>query len=196
MKSFRTQADFRKWLSKHHGSEKELMMRLFKVHARHRGIGYREALDEALCWGWIDGVKRSHDEDTFLQRFTPRKAKCNWSAVNVKRFRELDAAGLVAPPGRAAFDAWDGKLAPYSFLTQPMPLAPEFEKQLRAHKRAWAFWEALPPGYRRLMVFRVMTAKREETRVSRFRSMFEYFKRGERLPLVNPAAAAKRAKKP
>ena len=114
MKAFRTQADFRKWLQRHHASEKELMMRLFKVHARHRGIGYREALDEALCWGWIDGVRRAHDEDSFVQRFTPRKARSNWSTVNVKRYRELAASGQVAPPGQAAFDAWDGKPAPYS----------------------------------------------------------------------------------
>jgi uncharacterized protein YdeI (YjbR/CyaY-like superfamily) len=191
MKAFKTQADFRRWLGKHHDSETELMMRLFKVHARNRGIGYREALDEALCWGWIDGVKRSHDEDSFLQRFTPRKKKSNWSAVNVKRYHELDAAKLVAPPGRAAFERWDGKLAPYSFLTAQMTLAPVFEKQLRAHKRAWSFWEALPPGYKRLMVYRVMSAKREETRVARFANLIEHAKRGERLPLIKPPTTSK-----
>ena len=180
MKAFRTQADFRKWLQRHHGSEKELMMRLFKVHARHRGIGYREALDEALCWGWIDGVRRAHDEDSFLQRFTPRKARSNWSTVNVKRYRELEAAGQVAPPGKAAFDAWDGKPAPYSFINAPMTLAPDFLRQLRAHKKAWAFWEALPPGYRRLTTYRVMSPKREETRAKRFADLLRNAKRGVR----------------
>ena len=189
MKAFRTQADFRRWLERHHGSEKELMMRLFKVHARHRGIGYREALDEALCWGWIDGVKRAHDEDSFLQRFTPRRKKSSWSVVNVKRYRELDAAGLVAPPGRAAFHAWDGKPAPYSFISAPMALAPEFTKRLRAHKKAWALWESLPPGYKRLMVYRIMSAKREETRQARFAALFDHARRGLRVPLLKPATA-------
>ncbi len=184
MKAFKTRADFRHWLEKHHGTEKELMMRLYKVSARDRGIGYREALDEALCWGWIDGVKRAFDEHSFLQRFTPRRARSNWSVVNIKRYRELDAAGQVAAPGRAAFQAWDGKPAPYSFISTPTPLAPEFTRQLKAHKKAWAFWEALPPGYRRLMIYRIMSAKREETRRSRFANMFDYFKRGERLPLT------------
>jgi uncharacterized protein YdeI (YjbR/CyaY-like superfamily) len=186
MKAFKTQADFRRWLEMHHDSESELMMRLFKVHARHRGIGYREALDESLCWGWIDGVRRAHDEDSFVQRFTPRKAKSVWSAVNVKRYRELDAAGQVAGPGRAAFERWDGKAAPYSFESTPKTLAPPFLRQLRADKKVWAFWEALPPGYKRLMAHMVMSAKRDETRAKRFSEMLGYFKRGERLPLIKP----------
>src|SRR5688572_2233581 len=114
--SFRTQKDFRDWLEKHHDSEKELMMRLFKVHARARGIGYREALDEALCYGWIDGVRRSLDEDSFTQRFTPRKKKSNWSAVNIKRVKELRKEGRMCEPGLAAFNARDATaVAPYSF---------------------------------------------------------------------------------
>lgn len=157
-------------------------MRLFKVHARHRGIGYREALDEALCWGWIDGVKRAHDEDSFLQRFTPRRARSNWSAVNVKRYRELEAAGQVAPPGRAAFQAWDGKPAPYSFIAEPGRLDPAFEKRLRAHERASAFWDSLPPGYKRLAIYRVMSAKREETREKRFAELLRHARRGRRVP--------------
>jgi len=186
MKSFRTQADFRRWLKRHHDSERELMMRLFKVHARQRGIGYREALDEALCWGWIDGVRRAHDTDSFAQRFTPRKTKSNWSAVNIKRYRELDAAGQVASPGRAAFARWDGQAAPYSFESAPKTLAPPFLAKLRAHKRAASFWEALPPGYRRVITHWVMSAKREETRTSRFKQLFDHARRGERIPLITP----------
>lgn len=186
MKAFRTQANFRKWLERHHASERELVLRLFKVHARHRGIGYREALDEALCWGWIDGVRRAHDEDSFLQRFTPRKARSNWSTVNVKRFRELDTEGLVAAPGRAAFDAWDGKKPPYSFERPQQTLAPELELQLRTHRRAWAFWEELPPGYKRLMTHWIMSAKRDDTRASRFRKLLAHARRGQRIPLIKP----------
>src|SRR4051812_24346336 len=103
-RSFKTQASFRQWLEKNHAKVNELELRLFKVHARQRGIGYREALDEALCFGWIDGVRRSLDDDSFTQRYTPRKAKSNWSAVNIKRVRELEADGRMHPAGRAAFE--------------------------------------------------------------------------------------------
>lgn len=192
MKSFKTQGDFRAWLERRHASAGELMMRLFKVHARSRGIGYREALDEALCFGWIDGVRRSHDADSFTQRFTPRKQKSNWSAVNVKRYRELLAAGLVHPAGAAAFGRWDGQKAPYSFESAPAALAPGFVAKLRAKKRAWSFWEAQPPGYRRLTTHWVMSAKREETRQSRFRTLLEHCGRGERIPLLTPPGRKKK----
>ena len=186
MKSFKTRADFRTWLAQHHGSEKELMIRLFKTHARQRGMGYREALDEALCWGWIDGVRKAHDADSFLQRFTPRKAKSVWSAVNVKRFRELAAEGSVAAPGLAAFRAWDGKPAPYSFEATPKELAPELLKPFQAKKRAWAFWAEQPAGYRRVMTHWVMSAKRAETRKSRLAALIAASSRGERVNALKP----------
>ena len=113
-KSFRTREDFRAWLERHHASESELMLRLFKVHASRRGMGYREALDEALCYGWIDGVRRSLDEDSFTQRFTPRKAKSNWSSVNLKRVKELIAEGRMHPAGLQAFEARDATAMSFS----------------------------------------------------------------------------------
>lgn len=191
MKSFRTQADFRAWLERHHGSDKELVMRLFKVHARARGIGYREALDEALCYGWIDGVRRSLDEDSFTQRFTPRRPRSNWSTVNVKRFRELEELGQVHPAGLAAFRAWDGKKPPYSFESRPIALAPALLAKLRAKKRAHAFWEQQPPGYRRIVAFWIMSAKREETRAARFGTLLDCCARGERIPLLKPPASSR-----
>jgi uncharacterized protein YdeI (YjbR/CyaY-like superfamily) len=174
-RAFKTQKDFRAWLSKNHATKTELIMRLFKVHAKHRGIGYREALDEALCWGWIDGIVRRLDEDSFQQRFTPRKAKSNWSSVNIKRVKELIAEGKVAKPGLAAFARRDKtEPAPYSFENRDrIRLAPAFVKRFKAEPRAWKFFEALPPGYKRLMVYRVMSAKREETRERRFAQLFE-----------------------
>ena len=186
MKSFKTQDDFRAWLERHHGAETELMMRLFKVHARHRGIGYREALDEALCFGWIDGVRRSLDDDSFTQRFTPRKAKSNWSAVNVKRYRELESAGRIHASGAAAFARWDGKKAPYSFESAPRALAPDFTRRFRAKKRAWAFWDQQPAGYRRVMTHWVMSAKREETREKRFAALLRESAAGRRVDFLNP----------
>lgn len=183
-KSFRTEADFRAWLAKNHATSRELMMRLFKVHARSRGIGYREALDAALCFGWIDGVRRSLDEDSFEQRFTPRKAKSNWSTVNIKRFGELRKEGRVHPAGVAAFEAWDGKPAPYSFESAPKALAPEFLRAFRKRKRAHAFYEAEPAGYRRIANHWVMSAKKPETRASRFAVLLDCSARGTRIPMV------------
>ena len=161
-------------------------MRLFKVHARHRGIGYREALDEALCFGWIDGVIRSLDEDSFIQRFTPRRTKSIWSAVNVKRYRELEAAGQVHASGAAAFARWDGKKAPYSFESAPRALSPELARRFRTKKRAWAFWEEQPPGYRRVMTHWVMSAKREETREKRLVALMTESAARRRVDFLDP----------
>jgi len=159
-------------------------MRLFKVHAKDRGIGYREALDEALCFGWIDGIVRGFDEDSFLQRFTPRRKGSRWSKVNVKRFSELKAAGRVESPGQAAFDAWNGDPAGYSFESAPHELDPAFGKVLRADKKVWAFYQGLPPGYRRLMTFWIMSGKRDATRASRFATLHAHLKQGRRVPLI------------
>jgi uncharacterized protein YdeI (YjbR/CyaY-like superfamily) len=185
-RAFKTQAHFREWLEKNHASRKELVLRLFKKHARARGIGYREALDESLCWGWIDGVVRRLDADSFQQRYTPRTAKSNWSAVNIKRMKQLIDEGKVAPPGLAAFERrGTTKAAPYSYENRDkIKLPPAFVKRFKAEPQAWAFFEALPPGYKRLMIFRVVDAKKEETRERRFASLLEMCRKGERMPLM------------
>ena len=187
-RAFNTQKDFRAWLAKNHATEKELILRLYKVHAKDKGIGYREALDEALCWGWIDGVVRRLDEDSFQQRYTPRTAKSNWSAVNIKRMKTLIAEGKVARPGLAAFERRGRtKPAPYSYENRGSKLSPAFVKRFKAEPAAWKFFEALPPGYRNLMIFRVMDAKREETRERRFAQLLVYCRKQKRMPLMGEA---------
>jgi uncharacterized protein YdeI (YjbR/CyaY-like superfamily) len=185
-KSFKTQKAFRAWLQKNHDKKKELIIRLFKKHAKSRGIGYREALDESLCWGWIDGVVRRLDEDSFQQRYTPRTAKSNWSAVNIRRMKQLIAEGRVAKPGLEAFERREKtKAAPYSYANRDkIKLDPAFEKRFKAEPKAWAFFEALPPGYKRLMIFRVMDAKKEETRERRFVGLLEMCRKEQRMPLM------------
>jgi len=186
-KAFKTPADFREWLQKHHASKTELMLRLFKVHALHKGIGYRQALDEALCWGWIDGVVRSLDADSFQQRYSPRKSKSNWSRVNIKRMEELIAAGRAAPPGIAAFERRNKiAVAPYSFENRNITLSQAFMKRLKANRKAWKFFQSEPPGYRRTTLFWVMHAKKEETRERRFRTMLERMAKGERMGILPP----------
>jgi uncharacterized protein YdeI (YjbR/CyaY-like superfamily) len=184
-RAFKTQQDFRRWLAKNHATEKALILRLYKVHAKDQGIGYREALDESLCWGWIDGVVRRLDQDSFQQRFTPRTPRSNWSAVNIKRMKTLIAEGKVAKAGLAAFDRRNAtKPAPYSSENKGTKLAPAFVKRLKAEPKAWAFFDALPPGYKHLMVWRVMSAKREETRERRFAQLFAYMRTEKRMPLL------------
>ena len=122
--AFASAAAFRSWLETHHRDTSELVLRLFKKHASARGLTYREALDEALCHGWIDGVIRALDEDSFTQRFTPRRRGSRWSAANVKRAKELIAGGRMRRAGLAAFEARTGDTAGYSFETRPVALPP------------------------------------------------------------------------
>jgi uncharacterized protein YdeI (YjbR/CyaY-like superfamily) len=183
---------FRAWLERHGRTEKELILRCYKTHAKERGLTYRQALDEALCFGWIDGVRRSLDEDTFVQRFSPRKTDSYWSAVNIKRYGELEKEGRVRPPGREAFDRRSRKVKDrYSFEARPKALAPSYMNKLRAHERAWRFFARQPPGYRRLMAFWVMGAKRAETRERRMEILIAHSDREQRIPLLGGASARK-----
>ena len=180
--SFANRAAFRAWLSKHHASETELLLRCVKVAHRDEGVTYHDALDEALCFGWIDGVRRSLDAKSFSQRFTPRKPKSAWSRVNIRKFAALEKAGAIAPPGQAAFDR---RARPsYSYESKPKRLSPAFVKRLRAESAVWRFWDGLPPGYRRLMAFYVMSAKQPGTRERRFDVLLRHARQGKRIPLL------------
>ena len=192
-KSFRTQKAFRDWLEKNHAKSKELILRLFKVHAKHRGIGYKEALDEALCFGWIDGVRRGVDDDSFSVRFTPRKAKSKWSLVNIKRATELETEDRMHAAGLAAFRARSAiALAPYSFESPPIPLAPGMEKKFRANRGAWEFFQTLPPWYRKTSIFWVMTAKRPETRERRLAQLIDRSAKRISISVLRRTTKAKR----
>ena|SRR5437773_4104357 len=186
-RSFRTREDFRAWLEKNHATENELTIRLFKVHAKDRGIGYREALDEALSFGWIDGVRRGLDDDSFTTRFTPRKKRSNWSAVNIKRAKELEAEGRMHAAGLAAFQKRDAtKPAPYSFESPPMTLGAAMERTFRANKPAWEYFQSEAPWYKRTSVFFVMSAKREETRARRLDLLIKWSAKRKRIPPLTP----------
>lgn len=182
--AFATAAAFRAWLLAHHDTERELIVRLYKSHARSRGLGYSEALDVALCFGWIDGVRRALDEDSFTQRFTPRRAGSVWSAVNIKRATELEAKGLLHEAGRAAFQARQQGAAPYSFESKGVALSPALLRRFKADRGAWAYYQAQPPGYRRVSTFWVMSAKQEATRGRRLDVLIGCSARGERIPLL------------
>jgi uncharacterized protein YdeI (YjbR/CyaY-like superfamily) len=193
-RAFATPADFRAWLERHGSTETELMMRLYKTHALAKGIGYRAALDEALCFGWIDGVRRALDADSFVQRFSPRKKKSVWSAVNIKRATELEAEGRMTAPGLAAFRVRQEGPAPYSFESRSLTLAPAFLETLRKNRKAWEHYQSLAPGYRRTATFWVMTAKREDTRARRFQVLLDACVQGRPIGLLErkPEARAKK----
>jgi uncharacterized protein YdeI (YjbR/CyaY-like superfamily) len=178
--SFRSAKAFRAWLAKHHAVETELLVRLYRVHALARGMGYSEALDEALCFGWIDGVRRSLDADSFSVRFTPRKKGSIWSGVNIRRVAALQAAGRMATAGEAAFARREErKSRVYSFENEERVLDAAQVKRFRANARAWKHFQARPPWYRRTSIFWVVSAKRAETRERRLGELIERSERGE-----------------
>jgi uncharacterized protein YdeI (YjbR/CyaY-like superfamily) len=188
-RAFASQTAFRAWLERHHAGTKELLVRCFKVRAAARGVTYRQALDEALCFGWIDGVRRSVDEHSFSVRFTPRRRGSYWSAVNRARAAELEAAGRMHAAGRAALPAKaPAASGRYSFERRTTALPPVFLRRLRADERAHAFYTAQPPWYQRSCAFWVMSAKQETTRERRFCVLLDC-SRAQRAvpPLARPA---------
>jgi len=179
---FRTQAALRAWLEKNHDKLSELWIGFYNKESGKGGITYKQALDEALCFGWIDGVRRNIDEVSYEQRFTPRQAKSYWSAVNINHVKRLQEAGKMTPAGLAAFESRDeAAAARYSFEQKNVAFDAELEKTFRKNKKAWAFFEAQPPGYRRIATWFVMGAKREDTRAKRLERLIEVSGRGERL---------------
>ena len=179
---FASAAAFRQWLAKNHASVPELWIGFWKVHTGKRGLTYLEAVDESLCFGWIDGLKKRYDDAAFMHRFTPRRPKSIWSAINIGKVEALERAGRMAEPGRKAFALRNPKKsAVYSFENRPVALDPAYAARFRAKKKAWAFYDAQPPGYKRLMAFWVMGAKKEETRLRRLERLMAESGKGHRL---------------
>jgi uncharacterized protein YdeI (YjbR/CyaY-like superfamily) len=197
-KAFRTPAAFRAWLERHHATATELELRLFKVHAAHRGITYAQALDEALSFGWIDGVVHRLDEDSFRQRYTPRRPRSTWSRRNIDHVERLKKAGRMTPAGLAAYEAREAERSGvYSFEQEGQALAPPYAKAIRANRAAWVFFQAQAPGYRRMTAHWVMSAKKEETRARRLGILIDSAARGRKIPpleaLERPVAAGRKA---
>jgi uncharacterized protein YdeI (YjbR/CyaY-like superfamily) len=191
-RSFASRAKLRAWLQRNYSSVEELNLRLFKVHARERGVTYREALDEALCFGWIDGVRRAYDADSFTQRFSPRRPGSNWSLVNRRRMRELQAAGLVAPPGLAAWRAASKKPTGYSFESKPIALNKSYLSQLAANGKAHSYYQRQAPWYRRVTTHWVMSAKQEATRQRRLERLIACCEQGR---AISPVLERKTSRK-
>ncbi len=179
---FGTQADWRAWLAAHGDEATELWVGFYKVGAATRGITYAQAVDEALCAGWIDGLRKRVDDARFTIRFTPRKPGSIWSAVNIKRVGELEALGQMLPSGRAAFAARaEERSRVYSFEQPDAALSGEHAAQFQANEAAWRWFAAQPAGYRKQAIWWVTSAKREETRAKRLATLIADSAAGRRL---------------
>jgi uncharacterized protein YdeI (YjbR/CyaY-like superfamily) len=181
---FATSAAWRAWLEQNHATASEISVGFWKRDSGKPSITWPESVDEALAFGWIDGVRNRIDDEAYRIRFTPRRPGSAWSQVNLKRFAELKAEGRVAPAGQAAFDA--GKPSAYSYEREAVELAPQEAELFKAHAEAWGFFQACPPGYRKLVIHRVTAAKRPETRARRLSQLIDASAQRRRLDLLNP----------
>ncbi len=186
---FRSAAEFRSWLEKNNAIASELWLGLYKKGSGKKGITYSEAVDEALCFGWIDGVRKSIDDERYVNRFTPRTSRSTWSAVNIKRARELIEAGRMTPPGLRAFEARaDERSAIYSYEQRhAAKLSPAEERRFGANPEAWAWFQSAAPSYRKAAIWWVVSAKREETRERRLETLIADSEAGRTVrPLTRP----------
>jgi uncharacterized protein YdeI (YjbR/CyaY-like superfamily) len=188
---FESASGFRAWFEENHEQATELFIGFYKVNSGKTGITYAEALDEALCFGWIDGVRKSIDATSYTIRFTPRKLGSIWSSVNTKRADELLQLGLMRPPGLKAFQERDqGKSQQYSYEARNRELDESYEERFRANTKAWDFFQAQAPSYQKVANWWVMSAKKEETRLKRLATLIQDSENGKRLAHLTYVAKA------
>lgn len=169
---FESPAAFRRWLTRHHARAAELWVGYWKKGTDHPSLTWPESVDEALCFGWIDGIRRSVDAERYTIRFTPRRAGSAWSAVNVRRVAALTAEGRMKPAGLKAFEArTEDRSGLYSFEQRGSELPEPYAGLFRRHKAAWAFYQAQPPFYRKAANWWVVSAKLEATRRKRLHTL-------------------------
>ena len=187
---FATPKEFRAWLHQHHAVSQELLVEFYKRGTGRPSITWPESVDQALCFGWIDGVRRSIDEHSYTIRFTPRKPRSTWSAINIKRVAELTRLELIQPAGLKAFEArLEHRSAIYAYEQRlEVTLDEVSQRQFRSNRKAWKFFEAQPPWYRRTATYWVVSAKRPETRLKRLDTLILDSEAGRRIgPLNRPA---------
>jgi len=191
---FARPADFRAWLEKRHEAKRELWVGFYRKGSGRPSITWPEAVDEALCFGWIDGIRKRVDEVAYVIRFTPRKRSSRWSAVNVARVRVLTRERRMRPAGRAAFEARaEERTGVYSYEQRHAArLDRAAEREFRANAKGWEFFQAQPPGYRGIIIWWIVSAKKDETKRRRLAKLIEHSARGERIPLLGSPTRTKR----
>jgi uncharacterized protein YdeI (YjbR/CyaY-like superfamily) len=189
---FSSPQEFYDWLEEHHETESEVYVGFHKQHTGKRAMSWSEAVDQALCFGWIDGRVNKIDDDRYMQRFTPRKPTSNWSKVNVEKMARLIEDGRMRPAGLAAFEQRkDYRTGVYSFERESWELPPQYDARLRAHAAAADYFDGRPPSYRRAAIHWVLSAKREETRERRLAQLIEDSANGVGVkPLRRPGRVA------
>jgi uncharacterized protein YdeI (YjbR/CyaY-like superfamily) len=188
---FETPADLRDWFDANHETASELWLGSYKKATGKPSVQWSEAVDEALCVGWIDSVRYSLDAERSAQRFTPRRKGSNWSAVNIAKVAELTAQGRMRPAGLAAFEArTDARSAVYSYEQRhAAAFAPEDEARFRANGAAWGWWEKRPSSYRTAATYWVVSAKKAETRARRLDTLIEDSAAGRTVKSLTPRRA-------
>jgi uncharacterized protein YdeI (YjbR/CyaY-like superfamily) len=181
---FESPEEFYDWLEQHHDTEDEVYVGYWKKHTGKTSLTWSQAVDQALCFGWIDGRVNRIDDDRHMQRFTPRRPNSNWSKVNIEKVAKLTDAGLMRPAGLKAFEArTKERSGVYSYEDRhKLNLPPEYEQRFQADAAAWEYWQAAPAGYRKTVTWWVMSAKREETRERRLGQLIESSAAGRKVP--------------
>lgn len=186
---FKSPAQFRAWLAKNHAAKRELLVGVHKVSTGKPSLTWPQSVDEALCYGWIDGIRRRIDDDAYSIRFTPRKPTSIWSAVNTKRVAELEQQGRMTDAGRAAFARRNPKKSEiYGYENGRREMSADALATLRADKKAWAYYDAQAPYYKRVTSNWVAAAKRPETRARRLRLLIDCCRKGARIPAMSYGA--------
>jgi len=179
---FKNTGEFRKWLEKNHTTEKELIVGYHRVDTGKPSMTWSESVDQALCFGWIDGIRRKIDDERFCIRFTPRRPGSNWSKLNISKVEELKKQGLMT---RAGLDLYENRkdtsVERYSYENQPAEFPPDMEKLFRNNKSAWDFFEKQPPSYRKVRIYWVISAKHDDTKLNRLNKLISSSEKGERL---------------
>jgi uncharacterized protein YdeI (YjbR/CyaY-like superfamily) len=187
LKFFKSPSDLRKWFERHHGLEEELWVGYYKKDSGKPSITWPQSVDEALCFGWIDGIRKSIDDLSYKIRFTPRKPRSIWSAVNIKRAAELSEQGLMQSAGLKAFQAREkNRSGIYSYEQRSPELPDHYGKKLKKNLAAWKFFHAQPPSYRKAANWWVVSAKKEETRLKRLDNLIQHSAGGQRIPQFTP----------
>ena len=182
-KFFKTPQHFHDWLAAHAASELELLVGFYKIGSGPPSMTWSESVDEALCYGWIDGVRKRVDDTAYNIRFTPRKTTSIWSAININKVKDLQQQGRITPAGEKAFShRTEAKSRIYAFeQTECAELSAEERIAFKREKTAWVYFEACPPGYKKQMLHRITTVKRAETRAARLAKLVQACKKGERI---------------
>ena len=181
-KFFAKSSDFRKWLAKNHETRTEFLVGFYKVGSGKPSMSWPQSVDEALCFGWIDGVRKRIDDESYSIRFTPRKPTSIWSAVNIKKAENLTKQGLMQPAGLEAFEKRsENKSRIYAYENVPAKLSPEFEKRFKANTEAWTFFTEQAPSYQKTIIHWITRAKQDTTRLSRLEKTIVESRKRKRL---------------